>query len=158
MPGFWHLTGAREATPGEQAVSYDTLSIPSTLNPDDAFAAPRPSSVPFWALPDAIARTEQAGFSATGYRLHLQELLATPLLFAAMSILAPRSRCRLMRLGGLAVLAGSGVALGFVLFFFNQFCGALGEADAIPPFVAAWSPPLLALLSGFTLLCYTEDG
>jgi lipopolysaccharide export system permease protein len=44
------------------------------------------------------------------------------------------------------------------LFFFNQFCQALGQTGAIPPFAAAWTPPLLALLSGFALLCYTEDG
>jgi lipopolysaccharide export system permease protein len=159
MPGYWLLTGAQEATPGSVALRYDTLSIPSTLDGRTAlerFASP--SAVSFWGLWQAIERTEQAGFSATGYRLQLQELLAAPLLYAAMSILAAAFSLRLIRLGGLAGLAGSGVALGFVLFFFNQFCNALGRAEAIPPFVAAWTTPLLALLSGFTLLCYTEDG
>jgi hypothetical protein len=47
---------------------------------------------------------------------------------------------------------------GFLFFFFNQFCGALGKAEIVPAFAAAWAPPLLALLSGLTLLCYTEDG
>ncbi|HEY1427393.1 MAG TPA: LPS export ABC transporter permease LptG, partial [Caulobacteraceae bacterium] len=37
-------------------------------------------------------------------------------------------------------------------------CGALGAAEVIPPLIAAWTPPLVALLAGFTLLCYTEDG
>ncbi|HZC17249.1 MAG TPA: LPS export ABC transporter permease LptG [Caulobacteraceae bacterium] len=159
MPGHWLLTGAREATPGSEALNYDTLSIPSSLDGHNAlerYASPK--AVPFWSLWGAIARTEQAGFSATGYRLQLQELLATPLLFAAMSILAAAFSLRLIRLGGVATLAGAGVALGFGLFFFNQFCGALGEANAIPPFAAAWTPPVIALLSGFTLLCYTEDG
>jgi lipopolysaccharide export system permease protein len=88
----------------------------------------------------------------------MEEQLARPLLFAAMSILAAAFSLRLVRLGGMTMLAGSGVALGFVFFFFNEFCRALGSAGAIPPFAAAWTPPLLALLSGFTLLCYTEDG
>ncbi len=159
MPGRWLLAGAREATPGAEAVRYDTLTIPSSLDPRTAlerYASPK--AVPFWQLWGAIARNEQAGFSATGYRLQLQELLATPLLFAAMSILAAAFSLRLMRLGGVAALAGAGVALGFGLFFFDQFCGALGEANAIPPFAAAWTPPILALLSGFALLSYTEDG
>jgi lipopolysaccharide export system permease protein len=73
-------------------------------------------------------------------------------------LLAAAFSLRLMRLGGLAVLAGSGVALGFVFFFFNQFCGALGKAEIVPAAAAAWAPPILALLSGLTLLCYTEDG
>ena len=159
MPGHWLLTGVREATPGAEALRYDTLSIPSSLDGRNAlerYASPK--AVPFWSLWGAIARTERAGFSATGYRLQLQELLATPLLFAAMSILAAAFSLRLIRLGGVATLAGAGVTLGFALFFFNQFCGALGAANAIPPFAAAWTPPVIALLSGFTLLCYTEDG
>jgi lipopolysaccharide export system permease protein len=159
MPGYWLLTGAQEATPGTAAYHFDTLTLPSSLNGDSAlerFASPR--AVPFWGLWKAIARTEQAGFSATGYRLELEELLATPLMFAAMSVLAAAFSLRLIRLGGLAPLAGSGVALGFIIFFFNEFCRALGKAGAIPPFAAAWTPPLIALLAGFTLLCYTEDG
>ncbi|HWE46384.1 MAG TPA: LptF/LptG family permease [Caulobacteraceae bacterium] len=157
--GFWLLSGAREAGPGEQAVLYETLSIPSNLNPSTAYAkfAAAPS-VPFQNLPAAIHRVQAAGFSATTYRLKLQQLLATPLLFAAMSILGAAFSLRLMRLGGLAVLTSSGVALGFIIFFFNELCGALGKADVIPPALAGWAPPILALLSAFTLLCYTEDG
>ena len=157
--GHWLLAGAREATPGAEALRYDTLTIPSALDPRTAlerYASPK--AVPFWSLWGAIARTESAGFSATGYRLQLQELLAMPLLFAAMAILAAAFSLRLVRLGGVALLSGAGVALGFGLFFFDQFCGALGEANAVPPFAAAWTPPILALLSGVTLLCYTEDG
>ena len=159
MPGYWLLSSAQEATPGAASYHFDTLTIPSTLNGDNAlerFASPR--AVPFWGLWNAIARTEQTGFSATGYRLQLQNLLATPVMFAAMSVLAAAFSLRLFRLGGLAALAGSGVALGFVIFFFNELCRGLGKAGVIPPFAAAWAPPLIALLAGFTLLCYTEDG
>jgi lipopolysaccharide export system permease protein len=159
MPGYWLLTSAQEATPGTTAYHFDTLTIPSSLDGDNAlerFASPK--AVSFWGLWQAIARTEQAGFSATGYRLELQDLLATPVMFAAMSVLAAAFSLRLIRLGGLAPIAGSGVALGFLIFFFDEFCRALGKAGAIPPFAAAWTPPLIALLAGFTLLCYTEDG
>lgn len=158
-PGRWELTNAREAAPGEQAVRYQTLSILSTLDREEAFRRfETPQSVPFWALPPLISRIESAGFSATRYRLHFQQLLATPLMFAAMSILAAAFSLRLLRLGGLAFLAVSGVSLGFVFFFFNELCSALGEAEVLPAIVAAWLPPLLAMLSAFTLLCYTEDG
>ena len=156
MPGYWLLSGAREATPGTEALAYDTLSIPSTLTASAALERfAQPNTVSFWGLWSAITHTEQAGFSATAYRLELEELLAKPLLFAAMSVLAAAFSLRLIRLGGLAALAGSGVALGFVLFFFDQICGALGRSGTISPFAAAWIPPLLALLSGFALLCYT---
>lgn len=159
MAGSWRLTNAREATPGRAAVRYQTLSIPSTLDDKRAlerFASAR--SIPFWSLPGAVSRIEEAGFSATTYRLRLQQLLATPLLFAAMALLAAAFSLKLMRLGGLFALAGTGVSAGFLFFFFDQLCGSLGKAGMIPPVVAAWTPPALALLSGFTVLFYTEDG
>ena len=158
-PGFWRLTDVREATAGESSVRSDSLSIRSSLDAESAMERfSSPDAIAFWRLPTAIRQTEQAGFSASGYRLRLEQLMATPLLFAAMSILAAAFSLRLVRLGGLAGLAGAGVAIGFVFFFFNQFSGALAGADIIPLFMAAWAPPVVALLSGLTLLCYTEDG
>ncbi|MCR5880303.1 LptF/LptG family permease [Phenylobacterium sp. J367] len=159
MPGFWQLKDVREATAGESSVRSESLSLRSALDAESAmerFASPE--AIAFWRLPAAIHQTEQAGFSAYGYRLRFQQLLATPLLFAAMAVLAAAFSLRLARLGGLAGLAGSGVALGFVIFFFNQFAGALARADIIPLFAAAWAPGAVALLSGLTLLFYTEDG
>ena len=159
LPGFWKLTDVREATAGESSVRSESLSIRSALDSESAmerFASP--DAIAFWRLPAAIHQTEQAGFSADGYRLRFQQLLATPLLFAAMSVLAAAFSLRLARLGGLAGLAGAGVAVGFIFFFFNEFSGALADAEIIPLYAAAWAPPLVALLSGLTLLCYTEDG
>jgi lipopolysaccharide export system permease protein len=158
-PGFWQLRDVREATAGESSVRSDSLSIRSSLDSEAAverFASP--TAIAFWRLPAAIKLTEDSGFSASGYRLRFQQLLATPVMFAAMAVLAAAFSLRLVRLGGLAGLAGAGVALGFVVFFFNQFSGALGRADIIPLFAAAWAPAAVALLSGLTLLCYTEDG
>jgi len=159
MPGFWQLKEVREATAGQSSVHSDTLSIRSTLDAESAMERfTSPEAISFWRLPDAIRLTEQAGFSAAGYRLRLFQLLATPVLYAAMSILAAAFSLRLARLGGLAGLAGAGVALGFVLFFFNQFAGALAKAGIIPLFAAAWAPALVALLAGLSLLFFTEDG
>ena len=155
----WLLTGVKEAGPGGQALNIPAVTIASTLDERTAlqhFASAQ--DAPFWSLPFIIARTERAGFSANLYRMQFDTLLATPVMFAGMSVLAAAFSLRLLRLGGLAGFAGSGVGLGFILFFFNQFCGALGKAEVIPPFLAAWAPPLIALLGGFTLLCYTEDG
>jgi lipopolysaccharide export system permease protein len=159
LPGYWRLRNVREATAGESSIRSDTLTIRSTLDEEAAMERlASPEAIAFWRLPRAIQLTEQAGFSANGYRLRFHQLLSTPLLFAAMSILAAAFSLRLARLGGLAGLAGAGVALGFVMFFFNQFAGALARADIIPMFAAAWAPAVVALLAGVTLLCYTEDG
>ena len=159
MKGYWLLTDARDATPGAKAARYASLSIPSNLN--DRTALERyasPQSMSFWTLPTAIARIEEAGFSAVNYRLRLQQLLAAPVLFASMAVLAAAFSLKLTRLGGLAGLAGAGVAGGFGVFFLDQLSASLAKAEIVPPFAAAWIPPILALLSAFTLLFYTEDG
>lgn len=159
VPGAWELTNAREAAAGEQAVSYATLSIRSNLSLEEAFNRfEQPRSVPFWRLPGIISAIESAGFSATRYRLRLQELLATPLMFAAMSILAAAFSLRLMRLGDMPLMVVSAIGLGFLFYFMNALMRALGEAEVLPPFAAAWMPAILVVLSAFTLLCYTEDG
>jgi lipopolysaccharide export system permease protein len=159
VAGQWRLTGVQEATPGAVAVRSDAATLSSTLDPRWALDRQvAPEAVPFWRLPSVISQTEQAGFSSVGYRMRFQQLLATPLTYAAMAILAAGFSLRLLRLGGLARLAGAGVLLGFLFFFFSQLCGALGKADIIPAVLAAWVPPVLAVLVGFTLLFNTEDG
>ena len=159
MPGYWRLTQAREARPGSESIRSELLTLPSTLGRRSAmekFVAP--AAVAFWDLPATIRAADLAGYSSAAYRLRLQQLLATPLLLAAMTLVAAAFSLRLLRLGDLAGLAATGVALGFAVFLLNQFCGALGSTDVVPVAFAAWAPPVLALLGAITLLCYTEDG
>lgn len=159
LPGYWRLTDVREAAPGSGATRSEETLVPSTLDHRSAmekFASP--SAIAFWDLPSTIRSARLAGYSPAPYRLRLQQLLATPLMFTAMAVLAGAFSLRFMRLGDFARLAAVGVALGFGVFFLNQFCGALGSNGEIPAELAAWAPPFLALLTGVTLLCFTEDG
>jgi len=157
----WTLTNAKEFLPGAVGGAVGTVQLHSTLNERNTLERLSTTATvpaPLWALPALIARTEAAGISPTVYRLQLQQLLSTPLMYAAMSVLAAAFSLRLLRLGGLAQFAGAGVGLGFIFFFFNQLCSAFGKSDVLPPVLAAWAPPAIALLLGITLLCYTEDG
>jgi lipopolysaccharide export system permease protein len=157
--GRWRLYDAVGAQTGQRAMRYATLDLPSALADEEAFERfARPQSTPFWSLPGQIRRIEDAGFSSTAYQLRFQQLLSTPLTFAAMTILAAAFSLRLMRLGDLARMAVSAVVLGFAFFFLNQFSAAMGSAEVVPPLVAAWLPTVLTALAAFTLLFYTEDG
>ena len=159
LPGFWRLTNVSEAAPGARSTKSEQMVVPSPLDHRSAmekFASP--GAIAFWDLPTTIHSANLAGYSPAPYQLRLQQLLATPLMFAAMTVLAAAFSLRLMRLGDFARLAALGVALGFGVFLLNQFCGALGSRGSIPAILAGWAPPLLALLLGTSLLCYTEDG
>src|SRR5258705_6257905 len=158
MPGFCRLKQVREALPGSGSVRSEELSIPSTLDRRRAlerFASP--DTIPFWSLPATIEHAELAGYSVAGYRLRLQQLLATPLMFGAMTVLAAAFSLRLMRLGGLAMLAVAGVGGGFVIFFFHQLCRGLGGGEVIPPLVAARASPMLAPFGRAALRCHNGD-
>ena len=159
QPGQWLLKGAREYTLDDVPHTYETQTIPSNLNLKTVFRKyASTASVPFWQLPGLIHQNDISGFSSTAYRLKLHQLLSTPLMFAGMSLLGAVFCLRLMRLGGMTQLVVSGVVLGFIVFFVNQLFSSMGKAEIIPVFLAGWTPAVLALLTGMTLLVYTEDG
>ncbi len=158
-PGAWRLTDVREAAPGATSTRSEAMVIPSSLDRRTAMEKfAQPGAIAFWDLPATIRSAELAGYSPAAYRLRYQQLLALPLMLAAMSVLAAAFSLRLMRLGDFARLAALGVAAGFAVFFLGQFCGALGMTEVIPAPLAAWAPPLIALFLGASLLSYTEDG
>ncbi len=163
-PGAWRLTDVRETTPaasegGGEIERAEQLSIPSSL--DRATTMEKfvsPAAVPIWQLPHTVRAARAAGYSPARYQVRLQQLLATPLMLAAMTLLAASVSLRLTRLGQLPLLIALGVAAGFAVFFFEALCRSLGSAEILPPLVAGWSPPLLTACFGAAVLCYTEDG
>jgi lipopolysaccharide export system permease protein len=158
-PGGLVLTDVRSSRPGGLEERSDSLTLSAEISdPSALLHSGAADQISFWDLPGAIRRARDAGLTSTAYQIQLQQLIAAPVLYAAMAILAAAFSLRLMRLGGLAGMAGAGVAIGFAVFFINALCGALGRSGVIPTYAAVWAPPALALLSGLSLLCYTEDG
>ena len=47
---------------------------------------------------------------------------------------------------------------GFALFFLRNFAQVLGDNGQIPVAMAAWTPPLAAVLLAMGLLLHLEDG
>jgi lipopolysaccharide export system permease protein len=167
-PGAWALTDAvqwelsemREtdalAPPETRAA---TMTTPTDLTLDeilDSFEPPE--TIPFWRLPSFISALEQAGFSAARHRLHWHTQLATPLLFAGMAMIGAAFAMRPARLGGLGFMALGAVATGFVFYFITDVAKALGSSGAAPVEIAAWAPPLAAILFAAGLLLHLEDG
>jgi lipopolysaccharide export system permease protein len=157
--GFWQLTGVRDAAVGQPVAQYPHLALRTPLKPTalfDRFVSP--STLSFWRLPDHITQAHQAGVTAVRYELELHTLIAAPALLAAMAALAAVFSLRLQRLGGVAQLAGIGIACGFVLYFTARLVGAFALAELTPPPLAAWAPPIAGFFSAMAILSYLEDG
>ena len=157
--GFWRLNDADVVTPGFDTLTTGSYLLATTLTRADvaqAFVAPETAS--FWALPALAAQTDRAGLDATGYRLRFQELLALPLMLAAMVLVAACFSLRFFRMGGVSKMVSGGVAAGFVLYVATKLVNDLGGAGFFSVPVAGWSPAVVGCLFGVYVLLHQEDG
>lgn len=135
------------------------LRLPTDLTSDqilDSLSPPEMLSV--WQLPQFIAQMEDSGFSAVRHRLFLQSELAKPVLFAAMVLIGSAFALRPQRFGQSGVMVVLAVLCGFGLYFLKDFAESLGAQQQIPLLVAAWTPPVAAILLALGLLLHLEDG
>lgn len=163
--GAWELSGVKtwdltQPNP-ELAASRDEgpVTLPSDLTAErirDSFGTP--SAIAFWDLPGYIADLEGAGFSARSYQLWFQMELAQPLLMAAMVLVAAGFTMRHVRFGGTGRMVLLAMLAGFGIFFLRNFAQALGDSGQIPIALAAWSPPVAAVMLSLGLLLHLEDG
>ena len=140
-----------------EKIASETLPTNLTVSEiEESFSTPE--QTPFWMLPSYIRTMEATGFDSKKLRIHFQTLLAQPLLFAAMVVLAATVSLKMARFQHTTLLIGGGVVIGFVVFFASSFLKALGASDQIPVLLAAWFPPLIALALGVSVILTTEDG
>lgn len=162
--GAWHLSKVKEwplteLNPEAVAHSVDRMELPTDLTAArirDSFG--RPEAIPVWQLPAFIKGLERAGFSAKRHRVWLQMELSRPLLMAAMVAIAAAFTMRHMRgrKMGLLVLGAFGCGIG--LFFLRNLAQVLGDNGSLPPALAGWAPPIVALLFALGALLRLEDG
>lgn len=157
--GRWVVTGAVMSRPGDppQAVAEYIMPTQLTLSQiQDSFSAPETFS--FWALPGFIGVLEKAGFSALRHKLHFYSLMAMPMLFAGMLMLAAVFTLRQPRRGRTGMLVIAGVVAGFVFYFVTNLIYAMGGAGTLPVLLAAWAPSLIVVMFAGAALLHLEDG
>ena len=159
-PGKWRLTNVHELVPDHQVVAYETLELATDLTAEQVnqtFAATA-DTVSFWRLSAAIALANAAGLDANEYRLQYQTLLARPVLLLAMVLIAATVSLRFARFGGIGWMILGGIGAGFVLYVVTKIAKDLGNAGLVDPSAAAWSPAVIGMLIGFSVLLNQEDG
>lgn len=135
------------------------ITLPTSLTPakiTKSFSSAETMS--FWQLPRYIKTLESTGFDPSSLRIHFQSLLALPLFFAALTLIAACVTLRPPRSQNSFKLIAIGVGIGFILFFLSNFLKALGASSQIPIFVAAWTPVAITALFGGGILLSLEDG
>lgn len=159
LPGVWRFKDARIMAPGDDAAEVGVYLLATDLVPEEVGKSIlAPDCVPFWDLFAWSRRIESAGLDPTAYQLQLQTLLARPLQFVAMVLIAAVFSLRFFRFGGIGKMVGSGLCAGFVLYAATKLVGDFGDSGLLSPAVAAWSPAIVASMLGALALLQQEDG
>lgn len=157
--GYWEMHKATVVTPGFDAQEAEEVLLATNLSQTEvsqAFVAPE--TVSFWELTPLADQVEKAGLNATGYRLRYQQLIAMPMLLAAMVLVASCFSLRLFRMGGIQNMVLGGVTSGFVLYVASKIVGDLGGVGVVSPWLAGWLPASVGCLTGVFVLLQQEDG
>lgn len=164
-PAGWELRNAKSwplatgVNAEGNAETFETLTLPSSLTLDrirDSFG--KAGAISVYDLPEFIRQLEYSGFSPRRHKVWLQTELARPLFLVAMVLVASAFTMRHTRSGGTGIAVLSAVLLGFGLYFIRSFAQILGENGQIPVLLAAWAPPLAAIMLALGLLLHREDG
>jgi lipopolysaccharide export system permease protein len=158
-PGVWQFKHASIMAPGEESFATNTYLLAANVSPDEVSKGViAPDSVPFWDLLSLHSTAEAGGLDGTTYLLQFHALLARPLLFVAMVLIAAAFSLRFFRFGGIQKMIFGGVGAGIMLYVATKFVGDLGAAGLLSPLVAGWSPAVVASLLGAFALLNQEDG
>lgn len=157
--GHWDFADVRVITIEQEPQSYRSYHLASSLDPSQVQKSfTPPESVPFWNLRETAEQTSRAGLDATPYRLRYEVLVARPLLFVAMVLVAASVSLRFFRFGGVGPLVLGGVAAGFLLYVVTELMEDLGTSGLVGTTLAAWFPAVVGSLLGTLALLHQEDG
>jgi lipopolysaccharide export system permease protein len=157
--GYWFFEDVHITQRGSPDTYRDSFELPTTLTRDDieeSFASPE--TIPFWQIPSFIRILEATGFNSTRLRVHFHYLLALPLMFTSMILLAAVVSLRPPRSHRNLTMACVGVGLSVVIFFLSSYLQALGSSQQLSPVLAAWSPACITFLLGLSAILTLEDG
>lgn len=135
-----------------------TVTVGRGVRPDQfTLTGVRADDLSFSELRTAIADLKAAGRPTKALEAGLWHKISGPLSSVLMPLLGAVAGFGLARSGQLFVRTVAGMALGFAYFVADNFALAMGNLGAYPPLLAAWSPFLLFLLIGETVLVRTEE-
>ena len=105
----------------------------------------------FQQLEDYIADLQQSGFDTVRLRVQLYKKFSVPLFALIMAMISVPFG---FLVGNRGAMAGIGVSIGIAMSYWGvgQLFEQIGNANQLPPGVAAWSPDVLFALAGGYLL------
>lgn len=157
--GKLQLANVWKVAPEQLPEKYATLNFPTTISLNTIKnTGASPVSVSFWELPKTARLLETSGISGLKYMLYWHALLSRWGWLGAMVVLAASCSLRPLRQQGTVYLLAIGAIVAFLLYFLRDITYALGASGKLPIALSAWLPFAISMVTGITLLLYSEDG
>ncbi len=157
--GKWVLKNVSCWDKKNQYTHHKTFSLETTLTLKkvrDGYL--EPNLVSFWRMPEYMERLKENGLSTVRFRLYWHGQIAKIGLMIAMVLLATTFCIHHTRYNNVSKLILWGVLSGFLIHFTSDIVYALGMAEKIPLFFAAWFPTLVTAMVSLSILLHFEDG
>jgi len=135
---------------------FDVRTFPAVTEPPTYFKkeVKQSSEMNYAELRRYIGDLQQSGFDVVRLRVQLQKKFAFPLITLIMAVLAVPFA---MSQGRRGALTGVAVAIGVAASYFvlAGLFEAMGNANQLPPALAAWAPDMIFAFAGGYLLLKT---
>src|SRR3989338_2549222 len=110
-----------------------------------------------FSLPSLIASLKEAGFQSAKFEVYFHSLLAKPLLFVAMVLIACFFGINNFRNQNTALMVFFGIICGLALYITLGFIAALGSSRFLPIFASTWIITFICLAIGILLIYKKEN-
>ena len=132
---------------------FQVKTFPELEEPPDYFLKKleQGKQMNFQELAAYIADLQQSGFDTVRLRVQFHEKFSAPLFALIMAMISVPFA---FLVGNRGAMAGIGVSIGIAMAYWGigQLFEQIGNANQLPPGVAAWSPDVLFALAGTYLL------
>jgi lipopolysaccharide export system permease protein len=152
----WTMRSVQEQqfSDGEQTFNSSMQSYPLniTQEPEEFYGTKTDSeTMSYRSLRRFIKRQAENGVKVTGLYTDLYQKFSFPFICFIASFVALTFAIRPARGGGLGLNFAAGVVIGFSYYIVHSYAMALGRAEFLPAFLAAWTANLVMLGVGFIL-------
>src|SRR3989338_5408799 len=141
--------------------SLESVTIPTNMKADfvmqkivNNFQNVKLFSV--FELPKLISELRLSGLSQTKFKVYFHSLLAKPILFAAMTMIACYFGLNHIRNQNSILMIFFGIIIGLILYIISSIVSALGSSGLISIFASTWVIATICLAIG-TLLIYRKE-
>ena len=161
-PDGWQLSGVVRTQIGEplRVTQDDKLRWDVELSPSNMIDLRKPTeNMSFNRLLRIVRGNWAGGESPAFYATRLHSTYAAPLASLVMLLLAAPVAHGMRRRGGAMGSLALGTVIGLIFLLSSGILGSMGQAGALPPVMAVWSPLILfAAIAGGQHCAQLTDG